>query len=101
MEPTGTNSASFQDWEAKGIARDVFIDQFMDAFGDELKAIAAWIEAAPQGGNLEGALEVFIDQMRFDCSDDGDGEDWDLVIETIYSHSPRLQAERSKREAQA
>lgn len=100
-DPTGTHSASFLKWEADGIAQETAYEHFIDAFGADLQAIGEWIEAAPDGIDIEAALEMGIDAMEFDASDDGDGTNWDWVYDVISSHSPRLTAKRASRKEAA
>ena len=71
---------------------------FNETFGEELKSIGEWIEAAPAGVDIEAALESGIDSLDFDASNDGDGTNWQWVQDAIESYSPRLIAARLARQ---
>ncbi len=71
---------------------------FHSTFGNELKEIGEWIEAAPASVDIEAALESGIDSLDFDASDDGDGTNWQWVQDAIESYSPRLKAARLARQ---
>lgn len=97
--PQGPNAESTIREETARAKSEAAYEAFCEAFGDDLRAIGEWMESAPEGVDLEAALENAIDHMDFDASDDGDGTNWEWVQDAIEAYAPRLKAARVAREA--
>ena len=97
--PQGPNAESTIREETAQAKSEAAYETFCETFGDELRAIGEWMQAAPEGVDLEAALENAIDHMDFDASDDGERTNWEWVQDAIEAYAPRLKAARIARQS--
>lgn len=91
-------SYSTSSWEREVIAGEFGHEMFLQAFAEEIKDLATWLNRAPESADIEAHFEQICETHDFDASDDGFGTNWDWVRDCFEDWSPRLRAARILRE---